>query len=47
MNYSTYKVQVNYFVQLPQSFLPDFGLLSDLSRIAWHFQASRNSRKVV
>ena len=51
--YSTNKIQVSYFVELPQSNFPyytnspTFGLITDLSRIPRHFQVSRNSGKVV
>jgi len=55
--YSTNKVPVSYFVQMPQSHFPDYtnsltlpwlwGLLPDLRQNPWHFQVSTNSRKVV
>ena len=57
MNYSKYKVQVSYFVELPQSHFPNYTTsltwtldlslyFPDLSWIPWQFQIYKNSRKV-
>ena len=54
MNYSTTKVQVSYFAELPQSNFPDntnsltvSRFLPDPSRISRHFKVSGNSRIVL